>query len=256
MSMRFDGTDRRAVVRVTAPGVNGSSTPDEVVLSPDGRRAVVRANRKVWLVTVPLVGGEPPTVSVTGSTMPAHTLTDIGGDFVGWSRDGSVAHWSIGRSYFQHDVALADSLIAAEAAAERAEAEEPSETDPADEGGDPDADPEGPDEAAEEESGEADEDHPAYEPFRIDVEITVEKDRPEGVLELKDAALYQALHRIEGEGWIESEWGLSENNRRAKFYRLTKSGERALRREAKSFREYAAAVFKVLGQSSPEAEEA
>jgi len=82
------------------------------------------------------------------------------------------------------------------------------------------------------------------------------RERSEGVLELKDAALYQALHRIEGEGWIESEWGLSENNRRAKFYRLTKSGERALRREAKSFREYAAAVFKVLGQSSPEAEEA
>jgi len=81
------------------------------------------------------------------------------------------------------------------------------------------------------------------------------RERSDGVLELQDAALYQALHRIEGEGWIESEWGLSENNRRAKFYRMTKSGERALRQEATSFREYAAAVFKVLGQHLPEAKE-
>jgi len=181
MSMRFDGTDRRSVVKVSAPGTGGSSTPDEVVLSPDGRRAVVRANRKVWVVTVPPVGGEAPTVSVTGSTMPARALTDIGGDFVGWSADGSVAHWSIGRSYFQHDVALADSLFAAEEAAERAEEAAEEEADEPDEPDEP--------EEEEAEASDDDEDLPAYEPFRADVEIVVAKDKPEGLLALTNARL-------------------------------------------------------------------
>lgn len=68
----------------------------------------------------------------------------------------------------------------------------------------------------------------------------------EGALELEDAALYQALHRLERRGWIEAEWGLSENNRRAKFYRLTDEGKRALQVEVSNWRRYVEAVFKVL----------
>ena len=67
-----------------------------------------------------------------------------------------------------------------------------------------------------------------------------------GALEIEDAALYQALHRLGHRGQIEAEWGLSENNRRAKYYRLTPSGRKALREEAATWRRYAAAVFKVL----------
>ena len=70
--------------------------------------------------------------------------------------------------------------------------------------------------------------------------------RSGGVLELQDAALYQALHRMENKGWISAEWGVSENNRRAKFYSLTPAGEKRLDAEALSFREYAAAVFSIL----------
>jgi transcriptional regulator len=70
--------------------------------------------------------------------------------------------------------------------------------------------------------------------------------RTEGVLALEDAALYQALHRLEARGMVESEWGLSENNRRAKFYRLTAAGRRRLKTDAASWREYANAIFKVL----------
>jgi PadR family transcriptional regulator, regulatory protein PadR len=72
------------------------------------------------------------------------------------------------------------------------------------------------------------------------------RDRTDGVLGIEDAALYQALHRLERKGFIESEWGLSENNRRAKFYQMTSAGRQALRAEAATWREYAAAVFKVL----------
>ena len=70
--------------------------------------------------------------------------------------------------------------------------------------------------------------------------------RTDGVLALEDAALYQALHRLEARGWVESEWGLSENNRRAKFYRLTAAGRRQVKAEASSWRRYAAAIFRVL----------
>lgn len=72
--------------------------------------------------------------------------------------------------------------------------------------------------------------------------------RTDGVLALEDAALYQALHRLEAKGQVESEWGLSENNRRAKFYRLTAAGRRRLKDEAASWRQYAAAIFKVLDE--------
>jgi transcriptional regulator len=46
----------------------------------------------------------------------------------------------------------------------------------------------------------------------------------EGALDVDDGALYPALHRLERRGWIEAEWGVSENNRRAKYYRLTREG--------------------------------
>ena len=72
------------------------------------------------------------------------------------------------------------------------------------------------------------------------------RQRTDEVLAVEDAALYQALHRLERKGWIEAEWGASEKNRRAKFYQLTAVGRRQLRAEADSWRRYAQAVFKVL----------
>jgi PadR family transcriptional regulator len=72
------------------------------------------------------------------------------------------------------------------------------------------------------------------------------RERTEGFLTIEDAALYQALHRLEARGWIESEWGLSENNRRAKYYGLTAAGRKQLRAEVVLWKRYADAVFKVL----------
>jgi transcriptional regulator len=70
-----------------------------------------------------------------------------------------------------------------------------------------------------------------------------------GQLRLEDAALYPALHRMEARGLIEAEWGVSLNNRRARFYRLTPRGRQALKAEAASWKQYAALVAKVLGAS-------
>ena len=66
------------------------------------------------------------------------------------------------------------------------------------------------------------------------------------VLRVEEGALYPALHRLERRGWIESEWGLSENNRRAKYYQLTAQGRRQLQLKTTSWSRYAAAVSHVL----------
>jgi transcriptional regulator len=72
------------------------------------------------------------------------------------------------------------------------------------------------------------------------------EERTRGVLEIEDAALYKSLHRLERGGSIEAEWGVSENNRKAKFYRLTTRGRQQLRAESNTWRQYAEAIFNVL----------
>jgi PadR family transcriptional regulator PadR len=72
------------------------------------------------------------------------------------------------------------------------------------------------------------------------------RERTDGVLAMEDAALYQALHRLEAKGWIEAEWGVSENNRRAKYYSLTVKGRRQLKAEVATWQQYAAAMMRVI----------
>ena len=76
------------------------------------------------------------------------------------------------------------------------------------------------------------------------------REKTDDALQIEEGALYTALHRLEKRGWIQSDWGLSENNRRAKFYGLTKSGMKQLRKGSMAWARYAEAVSKVLG--SPE----
>jgi transcriptional regulator len=73
-------------------------------------------------------------------------------------------------------------------------------------------------------------------------------DRTDGILATEDAALYQALHRLEARGWLASEWGVSDNNRRAKYYSLTAAGRRQLRQEIAAWRRYADAMVKVISE--------
>ena len=79
------------------------------------------------------------------------------------------------------------------------------------------------------------------------------RETTDGTLEIEDGALYTALHRMEKRGWLEAEWGRSETNRRAKFYRLTGAGQRALDAHTRSWTRYAEAVFSVLqSEAAPE----
>jgi transcriptional regulator len=68
----------------------------------------------------------------------------------------------------------------------------------------------------------------------------------DGAIAIEDAALYQALHRLDRQGLVEAEWRQSNNNRRARYYALTPDGRRRLRQEATKWRRYALAVEAVL----------
>jgi transcriptional regulator len=71
-------------------------------------------------------------------------------------------------------------------------------------------------------------------------------ERSDGQLQVEDAALYQALHRLERQGCVEAEWGASENNRRARYYRLTPKGRRRLADQTAYWRTYARALDGIL----------
>jgi PadR family transcriptional regulator, regulatory protein PadR len=72
------------------------------------------------------------------------------------------------------------------------------------------------------------------------------EERSLGALELKDSALYQALYRLEERGLVEAEWGITEKNRRARYYRITPAGAAHLEAETTSFLRYAEVVGGIL----------
>jgi PadR family transcriptional regulator PadR len=77
------------------------------------------------------------------------------------------------------------------------------------------------------------------------------KDTSGDVFHIEEGALYPALHRMERKGWVESEWGLSDNNRRAKYYQLTGEGREALHSERAAWDRYVEAVGRVFESPAP-----
>jgi PadR family transcriptional regulator, regulatory protein PadR len=71
----------------------------------------------------------------------------------------------------------------------------------------------------------------------------------ENVLEVEQGSLYPALHRLEDRGWVSSYWGASENNRRARFYKLTPSGKKQLNTQTIRWRSLVSAIGRVLGEA-------
>jgi PadR family transcriptional regulator PadR len=69
------------------------------------------------------------------------------------------------------------------------------------------------------------------------------------VLQVGQSALYPALHKLEQQGWIDAEWKLSENNRRAKYYTLTRAGRKALAKEAHQWERLSAAISLIVGRA-------
>lgn len=73
----------------------------------------------------------------------------------------------------------------------------------------------------------------------------------DSALLVEEGALYPALYRMEAKGWIDAQWGFSENNRRAKYYRLTREGRKQLQSQAKAWDAYLEAVGKIMNATRP-----
>lgn len=82
------------------------------------------------------------------------------------------------------------------------------------------------------------------------------EERGRGVFEIQEGALYPALRRMEGRGWVSSEWAVTDTGREARVYQLTGEGRRRLRNESADWERYSAAMARVLGATDPAVEEA
>ena len=174
VSMRWDGTDRKAHLKVTGfqqPDGGPNAQPRqaaELQVAPDGSRVLAVVDNKLFVVPLPATGGPTPSISVrqpTGGSLPFRRLSRIGGDFVGWNSDSRGVFYSLGRSFFQYDLSLADSL-AADSAAKAP----------------PPAGGRTGDVATRAGAGQA-----IYDARRTDVTITAAKDRPTGSVVLRGA---------------------------------------------------------------------
>jgi Tol biopolymer transport system component len=196
ISFRWDGTDRRTHLRVTGPpplGGSGSPPASLVLMAPEGDRALAQHRMELYTVHVPQVGGDGATVDVSNpdnAAFPVRHLTEIGGQFPTWSADGARVHWSIGNAHVVYDLAQAraveDSLEAARREAEKDEPDTDPGDDPADDpGDDPDQDPE--EGADPDEAHTDDEEDEGYEPQELRIQVTVQRDLPQGTLLLTGA---------------------------------------------------------------------
>ena len=171
LSIRFDGTDEKHHLRVRGPTAAGATEPRNATLvkmAPVGDQALAEVDNDIYVVTVPYVGGETPTVSVANienTAFPARKLTEVGGQFAAWGADGRKVHWSIGNAHVVYDLdrakAVEDSIETLRKAEEAEEAEETEE--------DEDDEPKG------------------YEPEEHRVLITTQRDIPQGVVVLRGA---------------------------------------------------------------------
>ena len=171
ISMRWDGTDRRGIVKVTGgtvPGAQQPQTASFILMAPTGDQALAQVVNDLYVVTVPRVGGETPTISVADpddASFPARKLTDIGGQFPAWATGGRTVHWSIGNAHVVYDLDAAEAFDDSVAAARRAKAG---------------------DSAEEADAGEeGDEDEPRYEPEETRIRIEIQRDSHQGVAVLR-----------------------------------------------------------------------
>jgi Tol biopolymer transport system component len=189
VSIRWDGTDQKAHLKVSGSTVPGSPQPTRaslILMAPQGDQALAVVNDEIYTVTVPQVGGEVPTVSVSNpdnAAFPARRLTEMGGEFPAWSANAEFVHWSLGNAHFTYDLAASDAFADSVEAAEGEEAE------------------------AEEDEEAAAED--AFRASEVRVLIEAPRDVPEGAVVLRGARIVT----MNGDEVIEEGDVLVRNNR-------------------------------------------
>ena len=105
-SFRWDGTDRRTILKVVGRSRGPEPTPaSDLRISPDGKHALAKLTEQLYLIAMPAAGGETPTVNVNTPSVPVKKLTDIGADDFQWTDDGKTMTWALGSSFFRQAVA-------------------------------------------------------------------------------------------------------------------------------------------------------
>jgi Tol biopolymer transport system component len=107
VSLRYDGTDRRTHLQVKGQGIFFAEEPvaaDDVQPSPDGQWVLAHVSNQLYIIAMPVVGGEAPTVNVGSAAVPVKRLTDIGADYFAWADDGKTITWAVGASLFREPV--------------------------------------------------------------------------------------------------------------------------------------------------------
>lgn len=107
VSLRYDGTDRRTVIKVVGkvwfpqPDKPDGNPADDVRIGPDGKWALAQVSNQVYLLAVPRTGAEAVTVDVSKSPVPIRKITEVGGDYMGFSIDGKTVTWAEGSTFFR-----------------------------------------------------------------------------------------------------------------------------------------------------------
>lgn len=209
LSIKWDGTDEKSHLKVTGITTfpaemqencllaftatepeKKPSNASQLLISPNGHQAIAKVNNEVYTVTIPMVGGETPTVSVADpdkSQFPSKKLTELGGEFPQWSADGNIVYFSLGNAHFAYNLAEAAKTDEALRLAKK----EKQKTQ----------------ERKEEKKEEGEEE--GYKPSEIRVKVEVAKDIPQGRLLLRRARIIT----MKGDEIIPSGDILIENNR-------------------------------------------
>ncbi len=205
---------------------NPPSRATTITMAPEGDQALALINNDIYVVTVPVTGGSTPSISVANpasAQFPSKKLTEIGGQFPAWSWDAGKVHWSIGNGHFIYDLdeaeAFEDSVKAAkkleaekkkeEAEKKKEEAEEDQSEDEAEEGTEEEKEGDTEKEKPSEEPKKEEKKDDKYKPVELTIEVTYEKDIPQGTILLRNARIITA----NGNEVIERGDILIENNR-------------------------------------------
>jgi Tol biopolymer transport system component/imidazolonepropionase-like amidohydrolase len=107
LSMRFDGSDRRTLLKVQGRNLGGNDPPpaQNVRISPDGKHALAEVNNLLYVLAVPETGGDAPAINVSSPAVPTRKLTNVGADSFGWSQDGKTITWVVGSTFYREQLA-------------------------------------------------------------------------------------------------------------------------------------------------------
>lgn len=221
VSIRWDGTDERAHLKVTGILTYGTTFDEHCMLTeserepqrepsnaqvirmaPEGDQALAQINNEIYIVTVPQVGYEAPKISVSdpaNAQFPSRKLTKLGGQFASWSDNGKTVFWSIGNAFFTYNID--DARAKEDQVRKKKEAEERAKADKAAKQGDKGSAVEEPEKKQKEED--------VYQPSELRVKVSAPRDIPDGKALLKGARIIT----MKDNQVIESGDILIENNR-------------------------------------------